>query len=58
MPIDALASEVVDSTLTEPAPAAAALGSAMHDSGDVGSESEVPDFAQWWRATMRFAILC
>ncbi len=56
MPADAEPSELVDSTLAEPAPAAAALGSAMHDSGDVGSESEVPDFAQWRRATMRFAI--
>ena len=44
MPADAEASEVVDSTLAEPFAAAAALGSAPHASGDVGSESEVPDF--------------
>jgi hypothetical protein len=56
VPADALASEVVDSTLAEPVAAAAALGSAPHASGDVGSESEVPDFAQWWHAAMRFAI--
>ena len=56
VPADAEASEVVDSTLAEPAPAAAALGSAPHDSRDVGSESEVPDFAQWWHAAMRFAV--
>ena len=56
MPADAEASEVVDSTLAEPAPAAAALGSAPHDSRDVRSESEVPDFAQWWHAALRFAI--
>jgi hypothetical protein len=56
VPADAEASEVVDSTLAEPAPAAAALGSAPHYSRDVGSESEVPDFAQWWHAAMRFAI--
>ena len=56
VPADAEASGVVDSTLAEPAPAAAALGSAPHDSRDVGSESEVPDFAQWWHAAMRFAI--
>ena len=58
MPADALASEVVDSTLAEPVAAAVALGSALHASGDVGSESEVPDFAQWRRAAMRFAIWC
>ena len=56
MPADAEASEVVDSTLAEPVAAAAALGSAPHASGDVGSESEVPDFAQWQRAAMRFPI--
>ena len=56
VPIDALASEFVDSTLAEPVAAAVALGSAPHASGDVGSESEVPDFAQWRRAAMRFAI--
>ncbi len=56
VPADALASEVVDSTLAEPVAAAAMLGSAPHASGDVGSESEVPDFAQWRRAAIRFAI--
>ena len=56
MPADAEASEVVDSTLAEPAPAATALGSALHDSLDVGSESEVPDCAQRWHAAMRFAV--
>ena len=55
VPIDALASEVVDSTLAEPVAAAVALGSAPHASGDVGSESEVPNFAQW-HAAMHFAI--
>ncbi len=54
VPTDALAREVVDSTLAEPVAAAAALDSAPHDSLDVGSESEVPDFAQWRRAPMRF----
>jgi hypothetical protein len=54
--MDALASEVVDSTLVEPVPTAAALGSAPNDSLDFGSESEVPDLAQWRRAAMRFAI--
>ena len=44
VPADALASEVVDSTLAEPVAAAAALGSAPHASGYVGNESEVPDF--------------
>ena len=60
MPTDALASEVVDSTLAEPVAAAAALGSASRASGDVGSESEVPDLGQWRRAAMRFAnmVLC
>ena len=56
VPIDALASEVVDSTLAEPVAAAVALGSAPHASGDVGSESEVPNFAQWRHAAMHFAI--
>ena len=51
----ALASKVVASTLTEPVPATAALGSAPHALDDVGCESEVPDFAQWRRAAMRFA---
>ena len=55
VPADALASEVVDSTLAEPVAAAVALGSAPHASGDVGSESEVPNFAQW-HAAMHFAI--
>ena len=55
MPADAEASEVVDLTFAEPIAAAAALGLAQHDSLDVGSESEVPDFAQWWHAAMRFA---
>jgi hypothetical protein len=41
VPADALASEVVDSMPAEPVAAAAALG---HDSRDVGSDSEVPDF--------------
>ena len=54
--MDALVSKVVDSTLPEPIAAAAALGLAPHDSLDVGSESEVPDLAQWRRAAMRFAI--
>jgi hypothetical protein len=54
VPADAHASEVVDSTLAEPFAAAAALGSAPHASDDVGSESEVPDFAQWRRAALRF----
>jgi len=54
VPADAEASEAVDSTLAEPVPAAAALGSAPHDSLDVGSESEVPDYAA---AAMRFAVL-
>ena len=54
MPADAHAIEVVNSTLAEPFAAAAALGSAPHASGDVGSESEVPDFAQWRRAALRF----
>ncbi len=58
MPTDALASEVVDSTLAAPVAAAAALGLAPHASGDVGSESEVPSFAQRRRAAMRFAIHC
>ena len=49
VPIDALASEVVDSMLAEPVATAAALG-------DVGSDSEVPDFALRRRAAMRFAI--
>jgi hypothetical protein len=53
--MDALASEVVDSTLAEPVPTAAALGSAPNDSLDFGSESEVPDLAQWRRAAMSFA---
>ncbi len=55
MPADAIASEVVDSTLAEPVAAAAVLDSAPHDALDVGSKSEVPDFAQWRRAPMRFA---
>ena len=55
MPADAPASDVVDSTLAAPVATAAALGSAPHASGDVGSESEVPEFAQWRRAAMRFA---
>ena len=54
----ALASKVVASTLTEPVPATAALGSAPHALDDVGCESEVPDFAQWRRAAMRFTIWC
>ena len=53
--MDAEASEVVDLTFAEPIAAAAALGLAPLDSLDVGSESEVPDFAQWWHAAMRFA---
>ncbi len=56
MPAVAHAIEVVDSTLAEPFAAAATLGSAPHASDDVGSESEVPDFAQWRRAALRFAI--
>jgi hypothetical protein len=57
VPIDALASEVVDLTLAEPVTAAVALGSAPHASGDVGSESEVLDFAAQGRhAAMHFAI--
>ena len=56
VPADAEASEVVDSTLAEPIAAAAALGLAPHDPLDVGSESEVPDFAQGWHAAMRFAV--
>ncbi len=56
MPAEALATEVVDSTPAEPVAVVAALASAPHASGDVGSESEVPDFAQWRRAAMRFAI--
>jgi hypothetical protein len=44
VPADAHASEVVDSTLAEPVAAAAALGSASHDSGCVQSDSEVPAF--------------
>ena len=55
MPADAEASEVVDLTFAEPIAAAAALGLAPLDSLDVGSEFEVPDFAQWWHAAMRFA---
>jgi hypothetical protein len=58
VPVDALASEVVDSTLAEPVAAAAALGSALHASGDVGSESEVSGFARGRRAALRFAIWC
>ena len=54
MPADAPASDVVDSTLAAPVAAAAALGSALHASGDFGSESEVLGFAQWRRAAMRF----
>jgi hypothetical protein len=54
--MDALGSKVVDSKLPEPFAAAAALGFAPHDSLDVGSESQVPDFAQWRCAAMRFAI--
>ena len=46
MPADALAIKVVDSTLAEPVAAATALCLALHASGDVGSESEVPGFAQ------------
>jgi hypothetical protein len=58
VPTDAKASELVDSTLIEPAPAVVALGSASHFSRDVGSGSEVPGFAQWPRAPRlaRFAI--
>ena len=55
VPADAEASEVVDLTVAEPIAAAAALGLAPLDSLDVGSEFEVPDFAQWWHAAMRFA---
>jgi hypothetical protein len=58
VPADAEASEVVDSTPAEPVAAAAALGLAPHASGDVGSESEVPDFGQWRLAAMPFAIWC
>ena len=54
MPADAPASDVVDSTLAAPVAAAAALGSALHASGDFGSESGVLGFAQWRRAAMRF----
>ena len=44
MPADAEASEVVDSTLVaEPVPAAAALGSALHDARRAQSDSEVPE---------------
>jgi hypothetical protein len=56
VPADAEASEVVDSTLAEPIAAAAALGLAPHDSLDVGSEFEVPDFAQGWHAC--YALCC
>jgi hypothetical protein len=56
VPAVAEASEVVDSTLAEPIAAAAALGLAPHDPLDVGSKSEVPDFAQGWHAAMRFAV--
>jgi hypothetical protein len=58
VPADALASEVIDSTPAAPIAAAAALGLAPHASGDVGSESEVPGFAQRRRAAMLFAIHC
>jgi hypothetical protein len=54
VPIDALASEVVDSTLAAPVAASSSMGSAPHASGDVGSKSEVPDFAQRRHAAMRF----
>jgi hypothetical protein len=56
VPIDALASEVVDSTLAAPVAASSSMSSAPHASGDVGSDSEVPDFAQRRRAAMHFAI--
>ena len=58
MPADALASEVVDSTLAAPVAASSSMSSAPHASGDVGSDSEVPDFAQRRRAAMHFAIWC
>jgi hypothetical protein len=60
VPADAEASEVVDSTLAEPVPATAALGSAPHASDDVGSEFEVPDFAQWPVCcyTLGHTVLC
>ena len=55
MPADTNASEVADSTPAEPLAAATALGSAPRDSRDVGSDFEVPDFAQWRLAATRFA---
>ena len=54
VPADALASEVVDSTLAAPVAASSSMSSAPHASGDVGSKSEVPDFAQRRHAAMRF----
>jgi hypothetical protein len=63
VPADALAIKVVDSTLAEPVAAATALAAtalclALHASGDVGSESEVPGFAQGRFAAVHFAISC
>jgi hypothetical protein len=43
VPADAEASEVVDSTLAEPVPAAAVLGSALHGACPVQRDSEVPE---------------
>ena len=56
VPADAEASELVDSSLAEPAPAVMALGSAPHFSRDVGSGSEVPGFAHWRRAATPCAL--
>ena len=43
VPVDAQASEAVDSTLAEPVPAAAALSSALHEARRAQSDSEVPE---------------
>ncbi len=43
VPADAEASQAVDLTLAEPVPAAAALGSALHDAYRLQSESEVSE---------------
>ena len=58
MPTDAEASEAIDLTLAEPVAAATALCLALHASGDVGSASEVPGFAQGRLAAVHFAISC
>ncbi len=43
VPADVEASEVIDSTLAEPIPTVAAMGSALHTMRRVQSDSEVPE---------------